>query len=86
MLVLLGVSPEQIAEQSLVRDVRWPLDHLNVPVVVKFLTQTAVHAQYFVIDECSHRELFEDADKLFEEAAILLVRASQRHLGLPLPL
>ena len=53
ILVILGICPQDVANQPLVRNVCWPLDHLDVPVVVQLLTATTVHAQDLVVDESS---------------------------------
>jgi len=51
MLALLGVSPKHVAEQPLVGDIGGSLYHLEVSVVVEFLTEPAMHAQDLVVDQ-----------------------------------
>ena len=72
ILVFLGVGPEQVAEETLVRDIRRPLYHLDIAVLVELLTKTAVHTQDLVIYERRNRKLFEDVDEFFEKAAVFL--------------
>jgi len=45
-----------------------------------------MHAKYFVVDERSDGELFEDGYKSFEELAVFLIVALQSQLRLALPL
>lgn len=82
----LWISPQQITEQTLVRDVRWPLYHLNVSIVCKLLRKPTMHTKDLVVDESRHGELLEHTDELFEQAAVLLVVALEGHFGLAFPL
>lgn len=85
ILVFLGVGPKQVAEETLVWDVRRPLDHLDVAVLVELLTEAAVHAQDLVIYKCGNRKLFEDIDEFFEKAAVFLRWRLKRYFRFSLP-
>ena len=85
-LILFGVRPQKIAKQTLVWNVRGSLDHFKIAVVVEFLTQAAMHAQDFIINESSNGQLLEDANELLEHFAVLLVIARKLEAGFTLPL
>lgn len=85
VLILLWVSPQQVAEKALVRNVARPFDHFYVAVFVELLTQTAMHAENFVVDQCSDWGLFENADKFLEQPTVLLVLLCEGDFGLALP-
>jgi hypothetical protein len=82
----LGISPEEVTEDSLVRDVRWSLNHFDVPIIDQLLRETTMHTQDLIVDQRRHRQLFEYADEFLEEAAIFLVAALKGHFGFALPL
>jgi hypothetical protein len=51
VLILLWVSPQQVTEKALVRNVARPFDHFYITVFIQLLTQAAMHAQDFVVDQ-----------------------------------
>ena len=44
VLVFLGVGPQHIAQKTLVRYISGALNHFEVPIVVKLLAESSVHA------------------------------------------
>lgn len=46
----LGISPEQVAEDSLIRDVRRPLNHFDVSIVCQLLREASMHTKDLVVD------------------------------------
>lgn len=75
VLLLFRICPQQIAQQALVWNVCRPFYHLEIPVVIQFLTQSAMHAQYFVVDKCCDGQLLEHRHKPLEEFAVFLIIA-----------
>lgn len=73
VLIFFRVSPKEITQKALVRDISGSLEHLYITVVGKFLAQTTVHTQNLVVYQRCHRQLLEHVDKLFEKPTILLV-------------
>ena len=69
----LWICPEQVAEETLVRNVSRPLNHLNVAVVRQLLAQTAVHTQNFIIYQSCNWQLLKYANKLLEQPTVFLI-------------
>jgi hypothetical protein len=82
----LRISPKQVTEDSLVRDVRWSLNHFDVPVIHQLLREATMHTEDLIVDQSCHWQLLENADELLEQAAIFLVTALKGDFGFALPL
>ena len=86
VLALFRVSPTDVAQQTLVRNVGRTRDHFEVSAVVELLRQAAMHTEDLVVDKGCHRELIKHGHKLLEQPAVLLIVTRQLNLGLPFPL
>jgi hypothetical protein len=73
MLLLLGVGPKYITQQSLVGYIGRSFDHFNISVVRQLLAQSAVHAQNLIIYQRCDWKLLKNCDELLEKFAVLLV-------------
>lgn len=58
------VSPEQVTQQSLLGDLLWARHFSNLVELVEVRRETAMHAQYFVLNQSSHGEVVEDVDEV----------------------
>lgn len=57
--ILLGVCPQQVAEQPLVGHIRGPQDPVDLVETVQLGRQPAVHAEYLVVHARTDRVLIE---------------------------
>jgi hypothetical protein len=57
------IGPEQIVEETIVRDVGWTLDALDVIHRVQRGRQTAMDTEYLGSNDCGYRQTVEYIDK-----------------------
>ena len=56
----LGVRPQQITQQSRVRNVRWTHDILDLVQILKFRGEATVHAENFLVNQSSNGQAIEN--------------------------
>ena len=65
--VLFGVVPEKISDESLIRDVSWLWNVLNLLETVHILRYTSVHTHYLLVDEGDQGHVIEAIIELLPE-------------------
>ena len=67
-LTLLGVGPEQVAEESILRNLSWACYLLELCHSDELWRQAAVHTQDLIIDESGNGHAIKDVLELFPDA------------------
>ena len=67
-LTLLGVGPEQVAEESILRNLSWACYLLELCHGDELWRQAAVHTQDLIIDESGNGHAIKDVLELFPDA------------------
>ena len=63
-VIFVGIRPEQITEETLVRDIGRSSDFTKLVQSVEVRAETTVHAQNFVVNECSDGQAVKHVNKL----------------------
>ena len=66
-----GISPKQVTQNTSVWDIGWPQNIIDLVDIGQIWGKATVHAEYFLLDDCSYRHAVETVDKALPEFDIV---------------